>query len=95
MRVPVSLLRRACSLVFDHLESSGCAEIEIDEDYYWNIPDDRLYKVYEEPTGFTAGQLSWDVENVERVVAGDRPVIAYNLVWLASILRFVGAKIVA
>lgn len=38
-----SELWQAANAIFDHLERSGHTEIEIDEDYYWSIPVEKLY----------------------------------------------------
>ena len=53
MKVRVSELRQATNLLFDHLEQSGHTEIELHSDYYWSIPDETLYSVYEAPSDFT------------------------------------------
>ncbi len=95
MKVRVSELRQAANLLFDHLERSGHTEIDVDSDYYWSIPNQKLYSVYEEPSGFTVGQLSEDLENVRAVVVGSKPPIAYALVWVSALLRFIGSKIAA
>ena len=95
MKVRVSELRRAANVLFDHLERLGHAEIEVDSDYYWSIPNEKLYSVYEDPSDFTVGQLSEDLENVKAIVAGTKVPIAYGLVWLSTLLRFIGSKISA
>jgi hypothetical protein len=95
MKIVVSEMRAAANLLFDHLESNGCSEIEVDTDYYWNVPSEKLYLVYEEPTELTVGQISEDLLNVKAVVEGRSPPVAYVFVWLASIIRFVGHRVVS
>lgn len=95
MKVGVEELRAAANVLFDHLEEMGNTEIEIDDDYYWCIPDDKMYSVYEQPVEFTMGQLSDDLEAIRALGSGTREPIAYALVWLSSVLRYVGAKVVA
>lgn len=95
MKVRVSELRQAANVLFDHLERMGHGEIEVDSDYYWSIPQEKLYSVYEEPSDFTVGQLSEDLENIRAIGAGQKEPIAYALVWLSAILRSVGSKIAA
>lgn len=41
----------------------SCQEVR---DYYWSIPNEKLYSIYEEPTGFTVGQLSDDLQEVRK-----------------------------
>lgn len=95
MRIKISELRAAANNLFDHLERSGHAELDVDSDFYWSIPDEKLYTVYEEPSGFTVGQLSDDWKELQQIASGQRPPITYALVWLSSVLRFVGTKIVS
>lgn len=38
MRIQLSDLRRAADALFDHLERTGRTEIDLTEDFYWNIP---------------------------------------------------------
>jgi hypothetical protein len=95
MKIKISELRAAANRLFDHLERSGHAELEVDRDFYWSIPDEKLYSVYEEPSGFTVGQLSDDWKELQRISSGQRQPIGYALVWLSSVLRFVGTKIVS
>ncbi len=95
MKVSIAELREVANLLFDHLERSGHAEIEVDSDYYWSVPAEELYSVYEEPTDLTIGQLSDDQRELASIRTGAKPPIAYALVWLSSLLRFVGARIVS
>jgi hypothetical protein len=95
MKVNVSELRQAANIIFDHLESLGHNEIDIDQDYYWNIPDGKLYTVYEEPSGFTMGQLSDDLNEMRKINSGQKAPIAFAFVWLSPLLRALGTKIVS
>lgn len=95
MKLRIAELRQAANALFDHIERSGIDEIEVDQDYYWSIPDEKLHAIYEEPTGFTAGQLSDDLQELRRMNSGERPPMAYALVWLSSLLRFAGTRIVS
>jgi hypothetical protein len=95
MRVKVADLRRAADKLFDHLVESGHEEVEVDQDYYWNIPDEKLYAPYEQPAELTLGQLSEDLQHLEKIASGQSPPIGFGLVWLSSLLRFIGAKLVA
>lgn len=95
MKVAVSELRKVANLLFDHLEASGNTEIDLDKDFYWSIPDEKLHSMYEQPSGFTAGQLTDDWRELQRLASGQRPPIAYALVWLSAILRRIGSKVVS
>ena len=95
MKVKVSELRQVATLLFDHLERTGHTEIDVDEDYYWSVPDDRKYLPYQEPKDLTLGQLSHDLDAMKNINSGESKPIAYALVWLSSLLGLVGARIVS
>jgi hypothetical protein len=93
--ITVSELRRAANLLFDELEASGQGEIELTADYYWNIPNDRLYARDAPPTeSLDLGQLTSDWEDLLPVGRDHEPVPSHDLVQLAALLRFVGSKVV-
>jgi len=89
-RLTTEQLKRAADLLLSHLESSGVTEVEIAEDFYWDVPAAKRYDQYDEPKEHTVGQLSDDMMEVKRMVDGDAPPVGYGLVWLAAILRRVG-----
>lgn len=97
MKIQLSDLRRATDALFDHLERTGRTEIDLTEDFYWSIPEKRLYSVYSPPpeSELTMGQLSDDWNEVAKIASGQRAPIAYALVWLSSLLRFIGSKLVS
>ncbi|MEW6434149.1 MAG: hypothetical protein AB1730_21825 [Myxococcota bacterium] len=95
MRIKTEDLRRVANVLFDHLERTGHSEVDVDKDFYWSIPDRQLYSPYEKPTEFTLGQLSDDHSELEQILSGRREPIAYALVWLAALIRYVGSKTVA
>jgi hypothetical protein len=97
MKLQLSDLRRVTEALFDHLERTGRTEIEVNEDFYWNIPEKQLYSVYAPPpeSELTVGQLSDDWNELTKITAGQRPPTAYALVWLSSILRHIGSKLIS
>lgn len=62
------------------------SEIEISNDYYWDISQDELYSPYAEPKNITLGQLSDDLEEVQRLAKSD-DAIMYDLKRLSNILK--------
>lgn len=76
---------------------TGRTEFEVSEDFYWNIPEKHLYSVYTPPpeSELTVGQLSDDWNEVMKIASGQRPPMAYGLVWLSSLLRIVGTKLIS
>lgn len=94
MQVKTSELRRACDLIFAHLDQSGHAEVDISKDFYWNVPEDAKYDRYETPSDLDVGQLTEDWDRIQGILGGATPPIGYALVWLGSILRAVGEEVV-
>lgn len=94
MDITVSELRRVANALFDHLDASGQSRIELTADYYWNIPNDRLYATDAPPAGsLDLGQLTGDWEELHAVGRDDDPVPSHDLVHLAALLRFVASKV--
>jgi hypothetical protein len=89
-QIPLEQLRAAADALFSHLEDKGIDLVTISEDYYWDVPMAIRYDRYEEPSEHTIGQLSDDINELNRMLAGTRPTVGYGLVWLAAILRRIG-----
>jgi hypothetical protein len=97
VKIQLSELRHATNVLFDHLERTGRTEIDVAEDFYWSIPEKHLYSVYTPPpeSDLTMGQLSDDWSELAKIASGERPPLAYALVWLSSLLRCIGTKLVS
>jgi hypothetical protein len=90
MKVKTADLRRAADVLWDHLEDTGHSEIEIDVDYYWDVPEGQRYDPYTEPVRLDLGQLSDDWKELTNVLERSSEPVNYALVWLAAILRRIG-----
>jgi len=94
MKIEIKKLEKINKIIFKHLESIGVSEIEVHDDMYWNISKECLYNPYKQPGDFTLGQLTDDYQKLLAIVNNEKEVISYALVWLASIYRALGEKIV-
>ncbi|WP_186382365.1 hypothetical protein [Amycolatopsis rhizosphaerae] len=83
-------LAAAAAKLFEHVREVHGDTVEVDADYFWSIPPDALYNVYEEPEKLTIGQLSESEQHIRQLLEGQRPPLAYYLVWLSDLLRAVG-----
>lgn len=92
MRITTKELHAATSALLQHLEEIGQKEFEIDEDYYWFVPESEVYAPYQTPKDLTLGQLSHDVKEIVALAHGQREPLGYVLVWLAAVMRRVGEK---
>ena len=94
MDITLSELKAVFMKEVDHLEEMGYEKIEIPVDYYWNIPQDVRYDPYKKPENLDLGQLSDDWQELQKTIREERDPIAYDLVWLSTILRAIGEQIV-
>ena len=94
MKVRVAELRQITEMLFEHLESEGKHEFDIDDDYYWTIGPDQLYNPMTDPKELGLEQLTDNWEWLSRVRNREQEPLAYHLVWLAAILRWIGERVV-
>lgn len=91
MKVTIEELRTLSLFLFEALEKEiGNEEIEVEWPLYWDVPNIQRYNAYAEPTELTLGSLQEDWEAVN--ADGTDAPVRYGLVWLASILSYVGGK---
>ena len=91
MKVNIDEIEKVTSLLLSKLKESKGNEIEINNDYYWDIVNEELYNPYEEPGNITLGQLSFDYESIQRILKSD-DAAAYSLKWLSNILKALGIE---
>ncbi len=94
VNVPVETLRRAATILLQHLGDMEGPVITLDSDFYWSIPEEQRMNVFVEPTEFTIGQVSECLDNVGRIVDDPSLSTSFGLVWLADLLRAVGEAVV-
>lgn len=92
MTVDVEELRKIVAILLDEVERGG-STVEINDDYYWDVPKDDRYKVYASPTELTLGQLTDDWNELRRIGRGEVDALPYALVWASSILRRIGEEV--
>ena len=88
-------LREVFDVLMRHVEERHGSTIEVDVDYFWSIPPDAIYDVYDQPTELTIGQLTESLDNIRSVAADPEQAISYALVWLGDVLRATGHKLVS
>ena len=94
LKISISELKSVTALLFDHLQEVIGEEIEIDHDYYWNIPKGNKYDSYDEPVSFTIGQLTEDWDFLLKILEDSEMVASFGFVWLSAILRAIGEDVV-
>lgn len=87
---------RDLQLVIDQLLVSAAREtqtIDIDVDFYWDVPVELRYDPYVKPEQMSLGQLSDDWSELQKIHEGDADAVPYALVWAAAVLRRVGEQV--
>lgn len=86
MKVRINEIQEITSLLLLKLKEKMGNEIEINNDYYWDISDNELYNPYEEPKNITLGQLSDDLDEIKRLLTSNDSV-PYDLKRISNILK--------
>lgn len=86
MKVNIDELGKIITILLFKLKEGKGGEIELMNDYYWDINAQELYNPYEYPKTFTLGQLSDDLAEIDRLLKPDDPV-PYDLKRVSNILK--------
>lgn len=94
MQIEVSKLREISKKLFSHLENNGYDQVELEVDFYWNIPEEEKYQMENSPKDLDIGQLDEDWDFLQEVLKQDHEPIGYEFVWLGKVLEAIGEKVV-
>ena len=68
MNIEIDKLRKVTNLLFDHMsETLELNEIELINDFYWDIDTEKLYDMNNKPSDLDVGQLYDDWEFLSKV----------------------------
>ena len=91
MEIDVVKLKSAIDRLFQHIiETRGVQRVELGSDLYWDMPEEALYNVVDQPQELDIGRLSDDWEFVSKVLEDDANPVAYQLTEIAPLLRRLG-----
>ena len=86
-------LREAFELLKRHVSArSEGGQIAIHNDAFWSVPVTSMNDIYSDPPELTIGTVSDAWHNVERMIDDEARVVGYGLVWLADVIRAIGAE---
>lgn len=83
-------LKKILFMLIDKLDDSPTDNFSLEKDLYWNIPDDKLYNVYQEPENLTIGSLVEDWEFLQKILRKEREVLWYDFYKVSTILTSIG-----
>ncbi|MEQ5056011.1 hypothetical protein ABN154_30310 [Klebsiella michiganensis] len=87
MKIELDVIEKAIAIVFEQMKCRGLSSVELDSDFYWNIPIEHLYNVYSEPVELDIGQLTDDYETLKKNTEDDM-LTHCSLKNVAAIMRF-------
>ncbi|MBG5891592.1 hypothetical protein AB6F89_07265 [Providencia hangzhouensis] len=91
MKIELSLLEEAIVAIFKEMKVQGMDNIDLDADFYWNVPSESIYDIYNETTQLDIGQLEADYEMLCKAKENEL-LIKYNLKNISGILRYLSEK---
>ena len=87
-------LKLIVDAILTHItDDLGKDEIELTRDFYWEIPEDRLYLLEEDPSGFTMGNLLDDLEFLKPLLSDREQAVSLMLSHVAPLLRYIALKV--
>lgn len=86
-QIRIDDLQKAIILLLSNFKTNIGEVIEIENDFYWDIPSKELYNPYEEPKQLTLGQLSDDINEVQRLANEPSSAISYDLKRISNIIK--------
>jgi len=94
MIVNINEIEKITLLLLSKLKESKGNEIELKKDYYWDISEDELYNPYATPKIDMLGQISFDLENVLKLLDEPDDALPYHLKILAIILKALSTELI-
>lgn len=92
--IDISKLRTIVDLIFNHIQKDlRINEVELTEDYYWNISDEALYAVGQNPEDVSIGSLYDDLEFLMPLLKDKEQAFSLMLVHVAPLLRYIAMKV--
>jgi hypothetical protein len=91
MKLKLDNLEKMISIILNKYRDVNGNEILIENDYYWDIDENELYSVSNEPKDFSIGQITDDWRTLESSLGSD-DLIPYDLQRIASILKVLSVE---
>ena len=91
MNIELNVLKDTINTIFDEMKADGIESIKLDFDFYWNVPAESLYDIYNDPQQLDIGQLEDDYRTLCEAKEKDI-LVRYNLKNISAILRYLAEK---
>lgn len=87
LTVSIAELRTAANRALDAVASRLGSDVSLDVDHYWHLPVVEAFDLTTEPTGFTVGQVSDDVESIRDAGTVPAEAVQHDIGHLIGVLR--------
>lgn len=92
IQIPIDSLRKAFDLLLAHAARGPERQITLHRDAFWSVPVSAMYDVYaERPPEPTIGMISDSLRYLQDMAEDSEKVVGCGFIWLAEVLRAVGA----
>lgn len=91
MKVDLDLLEKAVVSILSDMKQRGLDSVQLDADFYWNVPSEFIYDPYNEPSHLDIGQLEEDHETLRCAQEKDK-LTGHNLKNISAIMRYLSVK---
>jgi hypothetical protein len=85
MNVNIDHLEKVLSILLAELKVKKSTLVELKGDFFWDIAPEELYDPYNDPHTFTLGQLSDDIDRMERILT-TKESVPYDIKRMACLL---------
>lgn len=93
LKVDVNTIEKAMLSLLQELRHQKGDVIEIEPvDYYWAIDQEELYNPYSNPALLTLGQLTDDLDELQKLASQEAKPVSLDLVKLSAVLTAIGHK---
>jgi len=89
-------LKKVIDLIISRLiEKHNIKQISLSEkqDFYWEVPTDKLYKIDEDQPQLDIGRLSDDWDLLQSILENPEHAVSLELIHVAPLLRWIGEKV--
>lgn len=94
MNIDLLKLKQVIDRLFDHIiQTRGIKSVEVSENFYWVVPEERLCDMDNQVGELEVGSLQDDWEFISDILAkGNEPVIL-QLAEMAPLLHYIAVKL--
>lgn len=94
MEITLQEIRQAFNVLLSDLERTRGSTLEIEDSYYWSIPQAERYRIDQTPDVelLGVGDLFDDIQETKAIANGNNDPTPQGLVWLSAVLTRIGEQ---